>query len=63
VSATMRLLANNARYAANFPGPPPVSVPDVAVVTCMDHRIDLYAALGLTHGQAQLLLREVASDS
>jgi hypothetical protein len=29
----------------------------------MDHRIDLYAALGLTHGQAQLLLREVASDS
>ena len=51
------LLVNNARYADRLE---PVHL-DVrpsrrlAIVTCMDSRLDVFAALGLGHGQAHVL--------
>lgn len=55
VSVTDRLLANNERYAASFPEPPPERSPDVAVVACMDARLNVYAALGLAHGEGHVI--------
>jgi carbonic anhydrase len=56
MSATDTLLANNARYAQAFPGPaagrPSLGV---AIVACMDARMDVYALLGLVPGQAHVL--------
>jgi carbonic anhydrase len=56
MSATDGLLANNQRYAEAFPGPVP-GLPSlgVAVVACMDARMDVYALLGLTPGQAHVM--------
>lgn len=56
MSATDELLANNKRYADTFGGPVP-GRPSlrVAVVACMDARMDVYALLGLTPGQAHVL--------
>jgi carbonic anhydrase len=50
------LLASNARYAAGF-GPPRPGRParELAVVTCMDARIDAYRLLGLGEGEAHVL--------
>ena len=50
------LLANNQRYAAAFPG----SLPDrptahLAVVACMDARLNVYGALGLAEGEAHVI--------
>ena len=51
------LLANNRAFAASLP----VQHLDVrptrrlAVVTCMDSRLDVFAALGLHHGEAHIL--------
>ena len=51
------LLANNAAFAAALP----VQHLDVrptrrlAIVTCMDSRLDVFAALGLHHGEAHIL--------
>jgi hypothetical protein len=56
MSATDQLLANNRRYAEAFPGPVPGRPSlGVAVVACMDARMDVYALLGLTPGQAHVL--------
>src|ERR1035437_615927 len=56
MSATDGLLANNQRYAEAFPGPVPGRPSlGVAVVACMDARMDVYALLGLTPGQAHVL--------
>ncbi len=51
------LLAQNERYAASYPrGPlPPQPAKHVAVVTCMDSRIDPWAAFGLNRGEAHVL--------
>ena len=49
------LLANDA-YAAGFPGPRPVRPGrQLAVVACMDSRLDLFAALGLAVGDAHVI--------
>jgi carbonic anhydrase len=50
------LLDNNARYAASFPRSLP-SVPSahLAVVACMDARLNVYAVLGLEEGQAHVI--------
>jgi carbonic anhydrase len=50
------LLENNTRYAASFPGSLP-SAPSahLAVVACMDARLNVYAALGLNEGQAHVI--------
>ncbi len=50
------LLGNNERYAASFGGllPMPPAL-HVAVLACMDARLDVYAMLGLTEGQAHVI--------
>jgi carbonic anhydrase len=57
VSIADELLANNARYAAAFnrghlPARPARAL---AVVACMDARLDVYAALGLHPGDAHVI--------
>lgn len=53
---TDELLANNAAYAASFSGPLPLPpAKHVAVVACMDARLDVYAALGLHEGDAHVI--------
>src|SRR5689334_207399 len=56
MSATDELLANNQRYADGFTGPLPMPpAKGVAVVACMDARLNLYALLGLEEGQAHVI--------
>jgi carbonic anhydrase len=56
VSATDELLANNARYAESFSGPLPLPPSKhVAVVACMDARLNVYAMLGLQEGEAHVI--------
>jgi carbonic anhydrase len=57
MSVTDELLANNERYAASFdkgelPLPPGKKV---AVVACMDARLNPYGALGLEEGDAHVI--------
>jgi carbonic anhydrase len=53
MSVTDEYLANNARYAEAFSGPLPLPPSrGVAVVACMDARLDVYAILGLADGEA-----------
>jgi carbonic anhydrase len=51
------LLAANAAYATSFPnaGLPPTAARGLAVVTCMDSRIEPLAMLGLHPGDAKIL--------
>jgi carbonic anhydrase len=56
MSVTDELLANNHRYAASFSGPLPVPpARHVAVVACMDARLNVYGALGLAEGDAHVI--------
>ncbi|SFL86526.1 beta-class carbonic anhydrase [Geodermatophilus ruber] len=56
MSVTDELLAANARYAETFPGPLPLPpARHVAVVACMDARLDVYRALGLSEGEAHVI--------
>ena len=56
MSVTDELLANNARYADGFTGPLPMPpAKGVAVVACMDARLNVYALLGLEEGQAHVI--------
>jgi len=57
VSVTDQLLANNLTYAAVFrPGDPAKSpATRVAVVACMDARLNVYALLGLREGEAHVI--------
>jgi carbonic anhydrase len=56
VSATDELLANNQRYAETFSGPLPMPPSRaVAVVACMDARLNVYAMLGLANGEAHVI--------
>ena len=49
-------LANNARYAESFSGPLPMPPSkQVAVVACMDARLNVYALLGLSEGEAHVI--------
>jgi carbonic anhydrase len=56
MTATDELLANNERYAAAFgsqlPLPP---AKGVAVVACMDARLNVYGILGLAEGEAHVI--------
>lgn len=51
------LLANNARYAASFQnaGLPVPPARRVAVVACMDARLNVFAMLGLDEGDAHVI--------
>lgn len=57
MSQTDRLLANNRAYAARYQEPQRTASPhlQVAVVACMDARLDLFGALGLVDGDAHLI--------
>jgi len=56
MSATDDYLANNARYAESFAGPLPMPPSrHVAVVACMDARLNVYAILGLHDGEAHVI--------
>jgi carbonic anhydrase len=56
MSKTDELLANNSRYAESFGGQLPMSPSaGVAVVACMDARINVYGVLGLEEGEAHVI--------
>jgi carbonic anhydrase len=56
VSVIDHLVHANSTYAKTFPGPRPVRPKlQLAVVTCMDSRLDLFGALGLDIGDSHLL--------
>jgi carbonic anhydrase len=56
MSVTDDLIANNARYAETFSGPLPLPpAKHVAVLACMDARLDVYRALGLHEGEAHVI--------
>ncbi len=51
------LVANNRKFAATFPDQHLSVIPSrkLAIVTCMDSRLDVFQALGLEDGQAHVL--------
>jgi carbonic anhydrase len=56
MSVTDQYLETNAAYAAQFSGPlpmPPAS--HVAVLACMDARLNVYGILGLKEGEAHVI--------
>src|SRR6202522_2035400 len=56
MSVTDEYLANNARYAETFSGPLPLPPSlGVAVIACMDARLNVYAILGLNDGEAHVI--------
>jgi carbonic anhydrase len=56
MSVTDELLANNQRYAETFEGPLPLPpARGVAVIACMDARLNIYAILGLAEGEAHVI--------
>jgi carbonic anhydrase len=56
MSATDEYLQHNERYAEGFSGPLPMPpARQVAVVACMDARLDVYRILGLAEGEAHVI--------
>lgn len=56
MSVTDEYLANNARYAESFSGPLPLPPSrNIAVVACMDARLNVYAILGLGEGESHVI--------
>ena len=56
MSVTDEYLANNARYAQSFSGPLPLPPSrQVAVLACMDARLNVYAILVLADGEAHVI--------
>lgn len=56
MSVTDEYLENNRQYAQTFPGPLPLPPSrQVAVVACMDARLDVYRILGLGAGEAHVI--------
>jgi carbonic anhydrase len=56
VTVIDELLANNERYAAGFTGPLPLPpAKNLAVVACMDARLNVYAMLGLNEGESHVI--------
>jgi carbonic anhydrase len=55
-TATDEFLGHNKKYAAGFSGPLPMPPSrHVAVVACMDARLNVYAALGLAEGESHVI--------
>ena len=55
-SVTDEFLSNNQKYATGFTGPLPMPPSrQVAVVACMDARLNVYAALGLAEGESHVI--------
>jgi carbonic anhydrase len=56
MSVTDEYLANNATYAESFSGPLPLPpAKHVAIVACMDARLNVYGALGIQEGEAHVI--------
>jgi carbonic anhydrase len=57
MSATDELLANNTHYAASFDKPdlPAPPARKLAVLACMDARLNVYGMLGLAEGDAHVI--------
>jgi carbonic anhydrase len=56
MSVTDELLANNAAYVEQFSGPLPLPpAKHIAILACMDARLDVYRALGLNEGEAHVI--------
>ncbi|QNK82733.1 carbonic anhydrase [Nakamurella sp. PAMC28650] len=56
MSATDEYLTNNRAYAATFTGPLPLPPSKhVAVLACMDARLDVYRLLGLGDGESHVI--------
>jgi carbonic anhydrase len=56
MSVTDQLLENNERYAASFSGPLPLPPSKhIAVLACMDARINVYDVLGLEEGESHVI--------
>jgi carbonic anhydrase len=56
MSVTDHLVHANLNYSKSFPGPRPLRPKlRLAVVSCMDSRLDLFGALGLDIGDAHLI--------
>jgi carbonic anhydrase len=56
VSVTDEYLENNRAYASTFTGPLPLPPSrHVAVVACMDARLDVYRILGLADGESHVI--------
>ncbi len=56
MSVTDDLLANNATYAESFQGPLPLPpAKHIAVLACMDARLNVYAILGLQEGESHVI--------
>jgi carbonic anhydrase len=58
MSVIDRLLTNNSGFVARFPNDGHLDVRPslhLAIVTCMDSRLDVFAALGLANGEAHIL--------
>jgi carbonic anhydrase len=56
MSKTDEYLQNNRRYSESFAGPLPMPpAAHVAVVACMDARVNVYGILGLEEGEAHVI--------
>lgn len=56
MSVTDEYLKNNEEYAKTFNGPLPLPPSKhVAIVACMDARLDVYRALGINEGEAHVI--------
>ena len=56
VTGTEDYLANNAEYAKSFEGPLPLPPSKhVAVLACMDARLDVHSLLGINEGEAHVI--------
>ena len=56
MTVTDELLANNATYSESFEGPLPLPpAKQLAVVACMDARLNVYALLGLEEGESHVI--------
>ena len=56
MSVTDQLLENNEKYAASFNGPLPLPPSKhVAVLACMDARLNVYGVLGLEEGESHVI--------
>jgi carbonic anhydrase len=56
MTVTDQYLKNNEEYAAGFTGPLPLPPSKhVAVLACMDARLDVYRILGLQEGEAHVI--------
>ena len=56
MTVTDNYLENNKAYAASFQGPlplPPANM--IAVLACMDARLNVYGALGLSEGESHVI--------